>query len=148
MTTNTARRVDLDLIKGFAMILVILCHNYHFALGYWGTIYKWADVFQITLFVFVSGYLCKPIKSFSKDSISRYFTGKATRLLLPLLIIPALFNLIIQKDWHTMLMSNMHGGYWFTYVLMIMFAVFFLFQFINSKANKNDNVWVEVVFHL
>ena len=84
------RRKDIDILKGFAIIAVILFHMYILKSGYLG----------VDLFFVISGYLIIPrlVEQFSREELNfNYFQYEKKRImrLWPLIVIAGLVCLIV-----------------------------------------------------
>lgn len=129
---NASRLSHLDILKGVAILMVIWGHVLYFGMETYmdNAIYVMIYSLHMPLFALLAGYLSSQPLDFSARGIYTYWSKKATRLLLPLLAIPMLYNWI----WHgfsTALPLNMYlGRYWFTYALFLVFALFYLYRWL------------------
>lgn len=87
MYSNKYHFQHIDIIKGFAIILVVLGHIIQFSLingGGQHAVYQWIYQFHMQVFFFVSGFL---LSGFSLKETVMYnvskFTGKLMRICLP-----------------------------------------------------------------
>ena len=140
---KSGRIPDVDLLKGFAMICMIVGHSiivYPINISH----YPWCESlhnfiysFHMELLFLLSGFLYK-----NKNYIN-YLKGKVNRILVPYLIwgsvfllMPVLFSSVVHRD--TPFQEGLKnylfhgGGYWFLYVL---FLVFFIYPIIDKLAN-------------
>lgn len=130
------RTLSLDVLKGLAILLVVLGHVYRSSLRgapslLEDTIYS----VHMPLFVLVSGYLATRPIDWSWRGIFRYWRGKILRLLLPLCFIAEVAQVAAEGRLDLPLRS-MVGGYWFTYALFLIFGVFFLVQGLALGVEK------------
>lgn len=77
--SETNRLMHLDVIKGIAIIFVIIHHGINTPI-----IPEIIDSYHMPLFIFVSGILSARELTFSWENISRYWKKKGLQLLLPL----------------------------------------------------------------
>ena len=139
MEIQKVRIPEIDLMRGFAIILVVLGHSFitnpvNIHDLSWGiSLRHWIYTFHMELFFLVSGcvYHCSNYKSF--------VTKKIKRILVPYLIF-GLISLLIHSlglesvNGKTSIVEGivqllLYGGYyWFLYVLFIIFCVYPLLQ--------------------
>lgn len=118
----------LDRIKGFAISLVVMGHVLIFCLhqGYPQKNYtlEWLYYFHMPLFAFISGYLyCVKTISFSK------LLSKTKRLLVPFFFCGLIFTYIVkQLDVIAFMQHPYKLGYWYLFVLPILYFFFSLFR--------------------
>lgn len=79
---NTNRFVYLDVIKGIAIILVILHHG----LGT-NILPEFIDSFHMPLFIMISGLLSAKYINFTWEKSFKYWSRKVLQLLLPFITI-------------------------------------------------------------
>lgn len=122
------RFMHIDVLKGVAIFLVVLGHVYYFAAnGHTDTIWFFLiSSWHMPAFMMLAGYFSGKPLDLSFRGVWRYWVSKAERLLLPLLFIPLLFNWV-QHGFSLALPLNMYlFNYWFTYVLFLIFGLFYL----------------------
>ena len=124
--TPNKRLEYLDQLKGFAIGCVIMGHLYLYV---WGNadkswFYQLAGSFEVQIFFLISGYLTSQ-KNYSYDwsSIRLLLKKKLPLLTAPLLIGP-LFCLSRRIRLDEFLFSEMKVGYYFTFILFLMFVLF------------------------
>lgn len=119
----------IDILKGIAILLVIMGHIFIFGLDYARSpIFSMICSIHMPLFVMLSGILsARPIQ-FTGKKVIVYWTKKSIQLLLPLIIIPYFYALTAEISTEQMLFGLYHGGYWFTFSLFLMFIPFFFFR--------------------
>lgn len=147
---------NVDFIKGFAMFLVVVGHSFFFSFGEYTSAltFKFLDSFQMPLFVAISGFLTglKPLR-FSLVKGIHYISSKAQRLLLPLILLPILYAIVLNPDMtdayyfyvNCLLTSIMHGGYWFTLVLFEIFVFYLIFSAIQPLVNRKNNIILDLI---
>lgn len=122
------RAIQFDVLKGIAILLVVLGHIYRTSLHCrYSAIEDIIYIVHMPLFVLVSGYFTQRMPSWTKHGIYSYWKGKILRLLLPLLFIAELHSIISSGEVRLPLQS-MVGAYWFTYALFLIFGVFYFVQ--------------------
>lgn len=122
------RSVSLDVLKGIAILLVVLGHVFRTSLrGAPSLVEDMIYSVHMPLFVLVSGYLATRPLDWTPRGILRFWRGKVLRLLLPLCFIAEVAQVAMEGRLDLPLRS-MVGGYWFTYALFLIFGVFFLVQ--------------------
>lgn len=125
-TASKQHLPELDLIKGIAISLVVLGHILIIATEYGRTaLINILTSFHVPAFVFVTGYL----SSREVSDWSAFWRKRSVQLLLPLLFVPALHVLSAGKSWEELIWNEYHAGYWFTYVLFLLFVPFCLFRY-------------------
>ena len=122
------RAIQFDVLKGIAILLVVLGHIYRTSLHCrYSAVEDIIYIVHMPLFVLVSGYFTQRKPSWTKHGIYSYWKGKILRLLLPLLFIAELHSIISSGEVGLPLQS-MVGAYWFTYALFLIFGVFYFVQ--------------------
>ena len=122
------RAIQFDVLKGIAILLVVLGHIYRTSLHCrYSAVEDIIYIVHMPLFVLVSGYFTQRMPSWTKHGIYSYWKGKILRLLLPLLFIAELHSIISSGEVGLPLQS-MVGAYWFTYALFLIFGVFYFVQ--------------------
>lgn len=122
------RAIQFDVLKGIAILLVVLGHIYRTSLHCrYSAVEDIIYIVHMPLFVLVSGYFTQRMPSWTKHGIYSYWKGKILRLLLLLLFIAELHSIISSGEVGLPLQS-MVGAYWFTYALFLIFGVFYFVQ--------------------
>ena len=130
---------EVDILKGFAMICMIIGHSIivfpvdisH--VPWCESLHNFIYSFHMELLFLLSGFLYK------KKDIVPYLKGKVNRILVPYLIwgaifllMPVLFSSVVHRD--TSLVDGISnyllygGGYWFLYALFFVFLIYPLFD--------------------
>lgn len=123
------RETYLDVIKGIAMLLVVMQHV--------GGRLNEGMIFlckvDVPLFFLVSGYLAyKPCIDYRKD-----FVKKINRLFCPFLV-ASIFAIIYYKlPFQNYILDIGKCGYWFLECLFIMFLLFYILHKLNCLLNNN-----------
>lgn len=117
---------ELDLIKGIAISLVVLGHILIISTEYGRTaLINILTSFHVPAFVFVTGYLSgRDVRDWGA-----FWRKRSMQLLLPLLFVPALHILSSSHTWDALIWNGYHAGYWFTYVLFLLFIPYCLFRY-------------------
>lgn len=119
------RYPELDLMKGIAMVLVVVGHVIIHSTEYGRTLLlNILAAVHVPAFIFVSGFLAsRPIKSWRT-----FWSGKIMQLLVPMLLVGVLYTMAYSKDFMELFTGVYHNGYWFTFVLFILFVLYALFR--------------------
>lgn len=142
-----ARHLELDALKGFAILLVIMGHAMYFSLGHYSSsFYEILVSVHMPLFVAVSGYLsARPLAQPLGGGV-RYWKTKIYRLILPLLLLPTLYQYILFGQLNLPLACILNE-YWFTYTLFLLYIIFYLsrslIQHLTGKVSKRWRPWIE-----
>ena len=113
------RAIEFDVLKGIAILLVVIGHVYRTSLqGAYSALEDIIYTVHMPLFVLVSGYFTQRPPTWTRYGVYSYWKGKVLRLLLPLLFIAELHSIIISGEVGLPLQS-MVGAYWFTYALFL-----------------------------
>lgn len=146
----------LDILKGFAIICVVIGHvvlfDLYTPLGLNvldNLAFRWVSSFHMPLFFLVSGFLSYRVSFSSLSEVAKYWKAKASQLLLPLLCIPILYAITFSVSPRTMLLGSYHGGFWFTWSLFLAFTLFSLnlylyIRFSRKKTQKRRALWLLV----
>lgn len=122
------RSVSFDVLKGIAVLLVILGHVFRTSLrGAPSVIEDVIYSIHMPLFVLVTGYFATRPIHWTIKGVFSFWRTKVLRLLLPLLFIAEIAQ-IADEGAISLPLRSMVGGYWFTYALFMIFVVFFLVQ--------------------
>lgn len=127
---------QLDLLKGLSIYFVIMGHIFAWPSG--------ADTssllvvllmsFHVPAFMLVSGFLAsKPIKSWLT-----FWSGKVQQLLVPMFFAAVLVCWMFSHSWYSLIYSSSHGGYWFNYVLFLLFVLYALFRYAYGLMQRQD----------
>jgi len=135
------RSVSFDVIKGIAILLVVLGHVFRTSLrGAPSVIEDVIYSIHMPLFVLVTGYFATRPIDWTIKGIYTFWRTKTLRLLLPLLFIAEIAQ-IADEGAVSLPLRSMVGGYWFTYALFMIFIVFFLAQGISHFATR-CYIWI------
>lgn len=147
-----SRLTHIDLLKGFAILLVVMGHIIWISLGrYYPPIYEILATIHMPLFVVLSGFFAtKPLDT-QLGGVLTYWKSRVCRLIFPLLILPALFQYIRYGELNLPLASII-SEYWFTYALFLVFIVFYIFRLLvllcEGCSQEKLSFWVEPLLAL
>ncbi|MBQ0088579.1 MAG: acyltransferase [Prevotellaceae bacterium] len=141
----------LDALRGFTMILVVLNHVAQKSLGQDPKVSMSLSMFllfRMPLFFFVSGFLAYKASFIWTASNTLSLTWKKIKIqVLPALIFLCLF-ILLRSNIHFLdaFKASMHAptkwGYWFTWVLLQMFIIYYIFSYIESLFKKRS--WIPI----
>lgn len=134
----------IDAMRGFTMVLVVAYHVCitTFAEDPKDSTYLTTFVlFRMPLFFFISGFFSYSAKmEWTLANLFKSIAKKMRIQLLPTAIFMTLFAVCIHRQfWPTFigfLNSPTKGGYWFTYILLVMFVLYYLFAYSESGWSK------------
>lgn len=139
---NRKKRIEeIDILKGIAIILVIVGHCIQIGFGkswrecelfYDNLIFKVIYSFHMPLFMIISGYLC--------CSQNKRFQLRFRRLILPLVIWQLFFSIvlfILKKDYEInfiwLYLKNLYYPYWFLWTVFIINIIVHILDTVNYK---------------
>ena len=122
------RSASFDVIKGIAILLVILGHIFRLSLrGAPSVLEDVICTIHMPLFVLVSGYFSTRPIEWTISGVWSFWKSKVLRLLLPLLFIAEVVQIAYEGS-ISLPLRSMVDRYWFTYALFMIFIVFFSAQ--------------------
>ena len=139
-----ARMEWLDAMRGFTMILVVA---YHVSTDCFGQNIKHSAalsffvLFRMPLFFFVSGFLAYSSKTvWNLRTLGQNLLKKCKVQLIPTVVFLAVFLSLMRpnflKGLEVALASPTKSGYWFTWALLLMFVIYYVFAYLESKLPK------------
>jgi fucose 4-O-acetylase-like acetyltransferase len=145
----------LDAMRGFTMILVVAYHVAQMGFGQSEKIsasLPFLVLFRMPLFFFVSGFLAyKASAVWTWDFFGSLVWKKVKIQVLPAFIFLCAY--IILRGQHDFadgfmrcMASPTKGGYWFTWVLLLMFLVYYVFAAAAQKVRSNAPIGLLWVF--
>lgn len=148
---GSSRLEWLDAMRGFTMLLVV---TYHVAQISFGLNEKYSEVhpllvlFRMPLFFFVSGFLAYKANLEWTGRLLGTMTWKKLKVqVIPTVVFLAISIVLLHpkvnffEQWGKTMQSPTKGGYWFTWVLLHMFLIYYLYDFACTKLiNKLRNV--------
>ncbi len=133
------RLLWLDALRGFTMVMVVAYHVAQMSFGESERIsasLPFLVLFRMPTFFFVSGFLAyKATAHWTCASVCRLSWKKVRVQMIPTLVFLCVF-LVLRKPhfWDAFLASMRSptkGGYWFTWVLLQMFIVYYLWSWLT-----------------
>ena len=142
----------LDAMRGFTMFLVVAYHVAQMAFGQnekTSASLPFLVLFRMPLFFFVSGFLAYKSKWVWNISSFSSLTWKKIKVqVLPAFVFLCVFIILKSKlpFWDALgksMASPTKWGYWFTWVLLQMFIIYYVFAWVAQKLNNsNILIWV------
>lgn len=129
------RDYSLDLIKAFAIFLVVLGHIISNTDSTENPIRTLIWSVHMPLFFFVSGYLASK-KMTTTNEVLLFFINKA-RIMIPFIVVGGVYSCIFHYDIIESLLYWGKNGYWFLWVLFEFFVILGITNFILLK-NRNE----------
>lgn len=147
-----SRLTHIDLLKGFAILLVVMGHTMWISIGkYTPPLFEVLATIHMPLFVTLSGFFATKPLNISMGGVVSYWISRLCRLILPLLILPALFQYIRYGELNLPLVSII-SEYWFTYALFLVFIVFYSFRLLallcRDYCEERLFLWLEPLLAL
>lgn len=138
----------LDVLKGIVIFFVVVGHAFHFGFSYYQSpLLAVLRSVDMPIFIFLSGYLAAMGSlRFDGKGYKAFWFKKARQLFLPLITLPTFYALFYSISAQEMLFGIHHGGYWFTWVLFLMFVLWFVFRVANHYLNPRQDRLVEISF--
>ncbi|MBD5289007.1 MAG: acyltransferase [Bacteroides sp.] len=153
---NIDGRLDfIDGLRGVTMILVVYWHVLVMSLGVTTYTAMTLQLFRMPLFFFISGFFAYSF-SYNRDKLKKRLGNRWHKQLLPTLIIftsfiifevsykgfypdPGEFISEFFREFSANGMSEFKSGYWFTFVLVEVFCIFALINYLLSSRNVSRN---------
>lgn len=150
-TPQTARMEWIDAMRGFTMIMVVA---YHVATKGFDENIKMSStlpflvLFRMPLFFFISGFLAyKTDFTWTPRRLGMMIWKKTKIQVIPTLVFLCIALVMLRPNFGEgfidALKSPTKGGYWFTWSLLHMFVVYYMFSFFENRWNKR-NSWVPI----
>lgn len=154
--SNKSRLQWLDALRGFTMILVVTFHVAQLGFGESmsrSAVHPWLLLFRMPLFFFVSGFLSYKASTLWTARTFGTMTLKKMKVqLIPTIVFfvasCALLDTNFLEAMHTKLYLPTKGGYWFTYVLLLMFIIYYAFAWLESKLPKRSWIPITILWTL
>lgn len=133
------RILEIDALRGLAMILVIYSHLTIFLQPYYSALNQVFITFRMPLFFFISGYFAYKA-AYTKDVLKKRSINRLLRQLYPTVILFILFcHIFYSSDPIQESLLDIHKhGYWFTLVSVEMFFITAPLLFIFYKKDIPD----------
>lgn len=154
---NNKRLEWLDALRGFTMILVVACHVAQMCYGInlkTSASMPFFVLFRMPLFFFVSGFLAwKPDILWTPVRLGMMVWKKVKIQMIPTVVFLCVCIVLRHPHfWDTLLnilQRPTKGGYWFTWALLIMFMVYYLYAFLENRLRWGKwGIWVVWVLSL
>ncbi len=141
------RYIHFDILKGIAILLVIFGHIFYLCGGAYGQSVMMNILISVhmPIFFLVSGYFSARDLDLSTKGIMKYWKNKIIRLLLPLFLLPFLFNCVkngfslefpVEQIVPNGGFNSEIGPYWFTYVMFIIYIFFYAFRVVFTLIER------------
>lgn len=125
----------IDAMRGLAMFMVVV---YHITFGCFHSdniITKIVNVqLELPLFFFISGFFANKM---SRNGFRKAIVDKFSYLVVPALIMMAIYCWVMDFDFFEGLQKRLKEGYWFTLVLFEFIVIFLCFEWIGEKLNMS-----------
>lgn len=134
----------LDAMRGFTMILVVAVHVSGATFDIQtkiSSVQELITLFRMPLFFFVSGFLSyKATTEWNCKTLGTSLLKKIRVQLIPTVIFLFCFEIYKNHDYVDsfirVLGMSRKGGYWFTWVLLLMFIAYYLYAFLEQKLQN------------
>lgn len=126
MNNRTNRIGYVDALRGFTMLLVVFQHIY---LPNHTPLCVLLITLRMPLFFFISGYISYRAKQeWSMEQCCGLVADKVRRLIIPILVVGAIYSLArgVALDWFAA--DPLKGGYWFTLSLFEMLLFYYVIR--------------------
>ena len=134
----------LDAMRGFTMILVVAYHVGQMCFGMnlkTSTSMPFIVLFRMPLFFFVSGFLAwKADMIWTRNRLGTMIWKKFKIQVIPTIVFLTVCLVVRAKEfWPAIeraMASPTKSGYWFTWALLIMFVIYYVFAYFEQKIQK------------
>lgn len=144
------RLVYIDILKGIAIILVVMGHMFVPYTNYLdSTVNQMIYSVHMPLFIFLSGFVFH--LSQGKHSIRITIMKRILSLLLPFFCFSAVYCFANDISYSDMLLKNeMHNGYWFTLVLFEIILISIVIEMLTKRirGGQNGKVAVDLILNV
>ncbi|MEG1180193.1 MAG: acyltransferase family protein [Oscillospiraceae bacterium] len=145
ISINNTRNIEMDLLKGVAILLVVFGH----VISSESILFRYINTFHMPLFFFISGFFA--YRSFNKYDISKIIYDKLRRLAVPFLcvsVLAVIMNILmdavskVKVNWLDYIFSSFiyAKSAWF---LIVLFLTFF-FHAVAMFLKKKNCLWLIV----
>lgn len=125
-----------DLMKGTAILLVVIGHVVQFCFGYnHSDVVNMLSIFHMPIFFYISGYFAYKSVDMNWKQVCYRLLKKVQQLLFPLIVVGGTYCLLKGNDIIEWAKSGF-GGYWFLYSLAILTVFFVFFEHLARKVSK------------
>lgn len=144
------RLVYIDILKGIAIILVVMGHMFVPYTDYLdSTVNQMIYSVHMPLFIFLSGFVFH--LSQGKHSVRITIMKRILSLLLPFFCFSAVYCFANDISYSDMLLKNeMHNGYWFTLVLFEIILISIVIEILTKRirGGQNGKVAVDLILNV
>lgn len=136
------KRIEyIDRLKGFAILLVVMGHIYHFGLCHkQSMVNMFINSFHMPLFMFLSGFVIH-----TPPNMKKCIT-KFRRFLFPFFSVGFISALTVGKSISDFLKEPTYFGYWYLLILSIFYLFLFLAHFNSENRNLTGALYDLIVF--
>lgn len=135
-SSNISRLHHFDIMKGIAIILMVMGHVMQFSFGFNPSEPVKSIYFNMPLFFYISGYLA--YKRFqSAGEVCQRIGHRGMLLLVPYIAFLCLYHVFSTSELPSI--STLLGGggrYWFLYTLFILSVFFMVFEYVIRKVER------------
>lgn len=130
------RLIHIDVLKGIAIVLVVMGHLYIPFTDYLNeTLNQLIYSFHMPLFIFLSGFVFHSAGDLS--TIKNSVTKRCITLLIPYIGFLSLYCFIFRQSLFLRFFNDeMHAGYWFLLVLFLIILLTNIQCFIKSRFTR------------
>lgn len=129
-----------DLMKGIAIILVVVGHIMQFAFGYkTSEVVNMLGIFHMPIFFYISGFFLYKEDTNLRGMLNKLYK-RILNLLIPYLVFGILWCSFSKSNFITMFLSG-GGRYWFLYTLFIISTFFLIYEYVIGRC-KNTLIYV------
>lgn len=121
----------LDVMKGIAIILVVLGHMYNSMNLFSHPVNLWLHLFHMPFFFILSGFLA--IKTTNRNLIEN-IKNKFITLIIPFIVGGSIFSLTMEQSLNNYIFDLHHCGYWFLFSLFTCWIIFLPIQVFTRKC--------------
>ncbi len=132
----------IDELKGFAILLVVMNHVYHFVLcDKQNVVNEVICSFYMPLFFLLSGFVIHTPPNFLKC------VSKIGKYVVPFLVIGSTFTITCGSTIKDFLLDQTNYGYWYLIILWY-FYLLLMFNYFNKDRRNWPGVFYDVVFFI
>lgn len=147
------KRIEyIDALRGFTMILVVLCHVAYSCLGIdenTPSFHRYLVQVRMPMFFFISGFvLYKAGVVWTLNHIGGFLRKKFVVQILSSLFFFTLFVHFSNKNFYNGFVDVSKYGYWFTYTLFIYYIFYALIRFLCKKYEDYVVIIVAAIFYV
>lgn len=155
--TSKQRMQWLDAMRGFTMIMVVANHVLQFSFqlpAKMSASMPLLTLFRMPLFFFISGFLAYKMNFLWTGKSFASITWKKIRIqVLPTLVFLCAYIVIREPGsfWDNFMHameSPTKSGYWFTWTLLLMFIIYYIFAYIEQKLKCESWMPITILWML